>query len=78
MSIDFTTLLSAESKRAVVEQRIQQLSVEAYQLSLNVKVLELQPEPNENALLEINNNLTILSQMIDVYTEELNSLGDSN
>ena len=60
MSIDFTTLLSTDSKKAVVEQRIQQLSVEAYQLSLNLKVLELQPEPNEQALTEIKNNLTIL------------------
>ena len=78
MSIDFNSLLTLEERKAVTTQRIQQLSVEAYQLSLNLKVLESQPEPNEQALKEINNNLEILSQMINVYTEELNSLGESN
>lgn len=78
MSIDFNSLLTVEERKAVTTQRIQQLAVEAYQLSLNKKVLETQPEPNEQALNEIANNIALLDQMISVYKEELNSLGDSN
>jgi len=77
MSIDFNSLLTLEERKAVVTQRVQQLSVEAYQLTLNLNVLNAQEEPNEQALTEINNNLSILEQMINVYKEELASLGDS-
>lgn len=50
MSIDFNSLLTVEERTSVVTQRIQQLAVEAYQLSLNVNVLNAQEEPNEQAL----------------------------
>jgi hypothetical protein len=78
MSIDFNSLLTVEERKAVVTQRIQQLAVEAYQLSLNLNVVNIQPEPNEQAQTEINNNLNLLEQMISVYKQELDSLGDSN
>jgi hypothetical protein len=78
MSIDFNSLLTVEERKAVVAQRIQQLAVEAYQLSLNLTVINTQPEPNEQAQTEINNNLNLLEQMISVYKQELDSLGDSN
>ena len=74
MSIDFNSLLTLEERKAVTTQRVQQLAVEAYQLSLNSKVLSAQAEPNEQALNEIANNLAILEQMIDVYSAELASL----
>jgi hypothetical protein len=77
MSIDFNSLLTVEERKAVVTQRVQQLAVEAYQLSLNLNVLNAQEEPNEQALTEINNNLSILEQMISVYKQELDSLGES-
>jgi hypothetical protein len=77
MSIDFNSLLTVEERTSVVTQRIQQLAVEAYQLSLNVNVLNAQEEPNEQALTEINNNLALLDQMISVYKQELDSLGES-
>lgn len=77
MSIDFNTLLTTEERKAVVTQRIQQLAVEAYQLTLNLNVLNAQEEPNEQALTEINNNLNLLEQMITVYKAELDSLGVS-
>lgn len=77
MSIDFNTLLTTEERKAVVTQRIQQLAVEAYQLTLNLNVLNAQSEPNEQALTEINNNLNLLEQMITVYKAELDSLGVS-
>ena len=74
MSIDFNSLLTVEERKAVVSQRIQQLAVEAYQLSLNLNVLNAQEVPSEQALTEINNNLNILKQMISVYKQELDSL----
>lgn len=75
MSIDFNTLLTVEERASVATQRVQQLAVEAYQLSLNLKVLNAQEEPNEKALSEINTNLELLEQMISVYKAELDSLG---
>ena len=78
MSIDFNSLLTVEERKAVVTQRIQQLAVEAYQLTINKKVLESQAEPNEQALLEITNNLNFLEQIISAYSQEQNLLGDSN
>lgn len=74
MSIDFNTLLTVEERKSVVTQRVQQLAVEAYQLTINLKVLNAQEEPNEKALTEINNNLNLLEQMISVYNEELGTL----
>jgi hypothetical protein len=74
MSIDFNSLLTVEERTSVVTQRIQQLAVEAYQLSLNLNVINAQEEPNEQAQTEINNNLNLLSQMISVYKQELDSL----
>lgn len=77
MSIDFNSLLTVDERKAVVTQRVQQLAVEAYQLSLNQNVLNAQEEPNEQALTEISNNLALLEQMISVYKQELDSLGES-
>ena len=74
MSIDFNSLLTVEERTSVVTQRIQQLAVEAYQLSLNLNVINAQEEPNEQAQTEINNNLNLLSQMISVYKQELDTL----
>jgi hypothetical protein len=74
MSIDFNTLLTVDERKAVVTQRVQQLAVEAYQLTLNLKVVNAQKEPNEQAQTEIGNNLNLLEQMISVYNEELGTL----
>jgi hypothetical protein len=74
MSIDFNSLLTVEERTSVVTQRIQQLAVEAYQLSLNLNVINAQEEPHEQAQTEINNNLNLLEQMISVYKQELDSL----
>jgi hypothetical protein len=78
MSIDFNSLLTVEERKAVVTQRIQQLAVEAYQLTINKKVIDSQPEPNAQASEEIENNLKFLEQIIATYSEELKTLGDSN
>lgn len=74
MPIDFNSLLTVDERTSVVTQRIQQLAVEAYQLSLNLNVINAQEEPNEKAQTEIGNNLSLLEQMISVYKQELDSL----
>jgi ABC-type uncharacterized transport system auxiliary subunit len=76
MSIDFNTLLTVEERKSVVTQRVQQLAVEAYQLTLNLNVFNAQEEPNEKALIEITNNLNLLEQLISVYKQELDSLSE--
>jgi hypothetical protein len=76
MSIDFNSLLTVEERKSVVTQRVQQLAVEAYQLTLNLNVFNAQQEPNEKALLEITNNLNLLEQLISVYKQELDSLSE--
>jgi hypothetical protein len=77
MSIDFNSLLTVDERTSVVTQRIQQLAVEAYQLSLNLNVINAQEEPNEQAQTEINKNLDLLEQMISVYKQELDSLAST-
>jgi hypothetical protein len=77
MSIDFNTLLTVEERKTVVTQRLQQLAIEAFQLTVNLRVLNNQENPNEQALTEINNNLNVLEQLIDEYKIELNSLTES-
>lgn len=76
MAIDFNSLLTVDERKAVITQRVQQLAVEAYQLTLNLKVVNTQEEPNEKAITEITNNLDLLEQMISVYNEELTELGE--
>ena len=78
MSIDFNSLLTVEERKAVVTQRIQQMAVEAYQLTINKRVIDSQAEPNAQASEEIGNNLKFLEQIIETYSEELKTLGDSN
>lgn len=76
MSIDFNSLLTVDERKAVVTQRVQQLAVEAYQLTLNLKVVNAQEEPSEQAITEITNNLNLLEQMLSTYSAELNALSE--
>jgi hypothetical protein len=76
MSIDFNSLLTVDERKAVVSQRVQQLAVEAYQLTLNLKVVNAQEEPSEQAITEITNNLNLLEQLIATYSEELTALSE--
>jgi hypothetical protein len=76
MSIDFNSLLTVDERKAVVTQRVQQLAVEAYQLTLNLKVVNAQEQPSEQAITEITNNLNLLEQMLSTYSEELSVLSE--
>lgn len=72
MSINFDALLSDEQKRLILKQRLEQFVVEAYQVTLNIRVAEANGD--ENSVLEGNKTLGILENAVAIYTEELNSV----
>ena len=69
--MDYTSLLTIEQKKAILEQRIVQFASEAYQHELNKKLAS----GNEEALATANSALTILEAAIDLHKEELDKLG---
>jgi hypothetical protein len=72
MTIDYTSLLTVEQKKAILEQRIAQFAAEAYQHSLNKKTCEdLQDAEGAESATK---SLAILEAAIKVHSEELNSL----
>jgi hypothetical protein len=72
MSINFDALLSDEQKRTIITQRLNQFIVEAYQVTLNVRVAEANGD--ENSVAEGNKTLEVLENAVAIYTEELNSV----
>lgn len=68
MAINFEDFLSVEDRKSILNQRIQQFAVEAYQLNLNRKVAD------EASTVEIDKNLEMLGNAIVAYQEELNGL----
>ena len=72
MAIDFAALLTDEQKRTILEQRISQFAVEAYQHSLNKKSAESALSDTE--LQAADRNLEILESAITVQQEALAEL----
>jgi hypothetical protein len=72
MSINFDALLSDEQKRTILTQRLNQFVVEAYQVTLNIRVAEANGD--ENSVIEGNKTLAVLENAVVIYTEELNSV----
>jgi hypothetical protein len=72
MSNDFNAYLSDEQRINILGQRIQQFAAEGYQLTLNRKLAEAKEDTE--ALVEIDKNVTMLSEAIKVYVEELNTI----
>lgn len=72
MTNDYTSILTAEQKRAILQQRIAQFAAEAYQHKLNKKACESVEDLAgvENA----DKSLTLLEKAIQIHVEELNSL----
>ena len=70
--MDYSSLLSTEQKKAILEQRIAQFASEAYQHDLNKKLAE----GNENAIKTADDALAILDSAITLHVEELNKLGE--
>ena len=73
MAIDFSTLLSDEQKRSLLEQRLQQFAGEAYQHELNRQIAEKINDSESVATSEA--ALATLETAITVHQEELDSLG---
>jgi hypothetical protein len=73
MAIDYSTLLTTEQKRSILEQRIAQFASEAYQHTLNKEVAKDNPEAVKSA----DDALAILDTAITVHQDELAKLPTS-
>jgi hypothetical protein len=72
MAIDFEHLLSAEQKRDLLTQRINQFATEAYQHELNRQIAEsVQDQP---AIEQAEAALVTLETAINVHQVELDGL----
>ena len=70
--MDYSTLLSTEQKKSILEQRIAQFASEAYQHTLNKEVAKDNPE----AVAAADEALAILDNAITVHQDELAKLGE--
>jgi hypothetical protein len=70
--MDYSSLLTTDQKRSILEQRIAQFASEAYQHTLNKEVAKDNPE----AVQAANDALAILDNAITVHQEELAKLGE--
>ena len=70
--MDYSTLLTNDQKRSILEQRIAQFASEAYQHTLNKEVAKNSPE----AVATADEALAILDNAISVHQEELAKLGE--
>ena len=68
--MDYSTLLTDEQKRSILEQRIAQFASEAYQHTLNKEVAK----DNVEAVAAADEALTILDNAITVHQDELAKL----
>jgi hypothetical protein len=72
MSVDFSSLLTSEQKRGLLEGRIQQFASEAYQYTLNLKTAE--SVGTEEQVEGIKKSIEVLESAITVHQEELAAL----
>ena len=72
MSINYAALLTDEQKRNVLEQRIAQFALEAYQHTLNKTTCEALEDKNGVSLAE--NSLATLEAAITTHQAELAAL----
>ena len=70
--MDYSSLLSNDQKRSILEQRIAQFASEAYQHELNKEVAK----DNAEAVLAADDALAILDNAITVHQDELAKLGE--
>jgi hypothetical protein len=68
--MDYSSLLSNEQKKSILEQRIAQFASEAYQHSINKQVAG----NNAEAIKAADDALAILDNAITVHQEELAKL----
>lgn len=68
--MDYSTLLTDDQKRSILEQRIAQFAAEAYQHTLNMEVAK----DNAEAVQAADEALRILDNAITVHQDELAKL----
>ena len=72
MTLDYSSLLSTEQKKAILEQRIAQFASEAYQHELNRKLAG----DNAEAIKAADDSLATLDLAITLHVDELSKLGE--
>ena len=72
MTLDYSSLLSTEQKKAILEQRIAQFASEAYQHELNRKLAG----DNAEAIKVADDSLATLDLAITLHVDELRKLGE--
>ena len=72
VSLDYSSLLTADQKRNLLQGRIQQFASEAYQYTLNLKTAE--ELGAEDQLESIKKSIDVLETAIKVHQEELSKL----
>jgi uncharacterized membrane-anchored protein len=70
MAVDYSSLLTDEQKKSILEQRLAQFAAEAYQHTLNKEVAK----DNEEAVKAADDALAILDNAITVHQSELAKL----
>ena len=70
--MDYSSLLSTEQKKSILEQRIAQFASEAFQHTLNKEVAK----DNAEAVQAADEALAILDNAITVHQEELAKLAE--
>ena len=68
--MDYSTLLTDDQKKAILEQRIAQFASEAYQHTLNKEIAK----DNAEAIAAADDALAILDNAITVHQDELAKL----
>lgn len=72
MAIDYSSLLTDDQKRSILEQRIAQFAAEAYQHDINKQIATA--SNNEEGIKAADDALVILDTAIVVHQEELAKL----
>jgi hypothetical protein len=72
MTIDYSSLLTNEQKKNLLQQRISQFAAEAWQHELNKKTCEQLGD--ESGVESANNALSVLDAAISVHQAELNEI----
>lgn len=70
--MDYSSLLSNDQKRSILEQRIGQFAAEAYQHAINKQVAA----DNAEAVKAADEALAILDNAIKIHQDELAKLGE--
>jgi hypothetical protein len=72
MSLDYSSLLTTEQKRNLLQGRIQQFASEAYQHTLNLKTAE--KLASDDQIESIKKSIDVLETAIKIHQEELSKL----